>query len=131
MQYEMLQKVLGFKIHPLIALPQDESEPWIADVGTGTGIFLLDVVKDLPKTSRIFGFDITDAHFPTRDVPENVQFVQHDMRTPFPEEYLGRFDVINIRLVLLGLRDDEWSLAAEQLATLLSRKPKHELQERR
>lgn len=104
----------------MVVLPENE-DLRIADVGTGTGLFLLDIAKDLPKPSHFTGFDITDAHFPTKDIPDNVKFHQHDMRTPFPEEYLGKFDLVCLRLVQLGLRGEEWDLAVKQLTILLSR----------
>lgn len=61
-------------------------------------------------------------HFPTKDIPENVKFCQHDMRTPFPEEYIGKFDLVCIRLAQLGLRGKEWDLAVKQLVDLLSKR---------
>jgi hypothetical protein len=115
-----MNKNLGFKIHPLIVLPNSKEDLWVGDAATGTGLFPLDIANDLPKSAHIFGFDITDTHFPTKDIPENVRFCQHDMRTPFPEEYIGKFDLVCIRLVQLGLRGEEWDLSVRQLVTLLS-----------
>lgn len=93
----------------------------IADVGTGTVIFLLDIANDFPSSVKFHGFDITGVHFPDKDVPENVSFHQHDMREAFSEEFLGKFDLVCLRLVVLGLRGDEWELAIKNLIALLSK----------
>jgi len=118
-QYEWLNNLLGCKIHPSISLPHSGSNLSIADVGTGTGIFLLDIANDFPASVQFHGFDITDVHFPDKEFPRNVSFHQHDMREPFPEEFIGKFDLVNIRLVVLGLKGNEWELAMKNLIALL------------
>ncbi|KAF8860884.1 S-adenosyl-L-methionine-dependent methyltransferase [Acephala macrosclerotiorum] len=118
-QHEWVNNNLGFKIHPSISLPHSGSELRIADVGTGTGIFLLDIANDFPPSVQFHGFDITDVHFPGEEVPQNVKFHQHDMREPFPDEFVGQFDLVSLRLVVLGLRGNEWELAMTNLIALL------------
>jgi hypothetical protein len=52
--------------------------------------------------------------------PSNLFFHQHDLRAPFQERFKGTFDIINIRVVQLGLRGNDWGKPVEDMVTLLS-----------
>lgn len=65
------------------------------------------------------GFDISDAHFPSTP-RENMTFVKHDMLKPFPQEYHGTFDLVHLRLMVLALKKEQITTAAENAAALLS-----------
>jgi tRNA G46 methylase TrmB len=54
---------LGYMVHPriLTALPPS---PIIADVGTGTGILLLELAKTYPSTVEFLGIDSSDRLLP-------------------------------------------------------------------
>src|SRR5256885_774118 len=91
-QHIFITKTLGFLIHPNIPDPGPESK--IADIGTGTGIWLLGVAKAVPPTCRLVGFDATSSSFPPPStVPSNVSFKIQDMHRPFPESEVGTYDL--------------------------------------
>ncbi|PKS09839.1 hypothetical protein jhhlp_004462 [Lomentospora prolificans] len=94
--------------------------PKIADIGTGTGIWLVDLWSQLPPTSVLHGFDIDTAKFPSPDrLPANVKLQQANTLKPFAEERLGAYDLVHVRLLMYGLKKDEWEIVARNLLTLL------------
>jgi hypothetical protein len=50
-----------------------------------------------------------------------VRFHVHDIREDFAKEFWGKFDIIDIRLVFLGLRGDDWDKAVKNVVKLLSK----------
>jgi SAM-dependent methyltransferase len=67
----------------------------ILDVGTGTGIWAMDVADDYP-TTQITGIDLSPIQ-PTA-VPPNLQFLIMDADEPW-DGYEARFDYIHTRLM--------------------------------
>lgn len=93
----------------------------VADVATGTAIWLLDLAKTLPADAQLYGFDISTAQFPALEArPPNVSLFKHSVTSPFPEEYHGFFDIVAVRLITAGLRGDDWDSAVKNLNVLLS-----------
>lgn len=108
-------------------LPKDISDhvsklpsPRIADVGTGTGVWLRDLATHLPSTSRLYGFDIDTEKFPSPEtLPANMTFQSLDALKPLPEEHVGSYDVVHARLFMYALKKGEWEVVARNLAGLL------------
>jgi SAM-dependent methyltransferase len=100
------------------ALPPN---PRIADVATGTGTWLKALSERLPN-ARLEGFDMTPEHYPAAEtLPSNVtlhNFSQNVLET-FPVEFQGQFDVVHVRLLMFGLKVDEWDEAFRNVAALL------------
>lgn len=93
----------------------------IADVGTGTGTWLNALSGRLPK-ARLEGFDMTPEHFPPKEkLAANVMLHGYSQNAldPFPEECLGQFDVVHVRLLMYGLKAHEWDKAFKNVVTLL------------
>ncbi|KAL6233811.1 hypothetical protein BDW75DRAFT_231683 [Aspergillus navahoensis] len=96
--------------------PIDRSVPLenttaVADVATGTGIWLWDARKMLVdragESLRYFhGFDISPAQFPP--APEGIELTVQDIFKPFSVEHHNRYDLVNARL-----------LAVQNLLTIL------------
>ncbi|EEH47087.2 uncharacterized protein PADG_03185 [Paracoccidioides brasiliensis Pb18] len=117
MQHQACHENMGFLLHPDI--PQRDNMR-IADVGTGTGIWLRDLSKLLPKTCRLDGFDISLAQVPDRDVfPSDINYYVQDILEPFPDNFLGQYDVVHVKLLVMGLKVNEWELAIRNLKKLL------------
>lgn len=108
----------GHLIHP--SIPQNEVQA-IADVGTGTGVWLQQVAKRFPRQKReLVGFDISSLQFPTSENhPDGVRFVVHDMTHPFPKEYHGKFDLVHVRFLSYGLRQQDLKATVENLTEML------------
>ena len=61
--------------------------------------------------------------FPCKNaLPENITFHHQNLLEPFPDDYLGEYDVVNVRVMLVALSDVEWEPAVRNLMTLLSTK---------
>lgn len=94
----------GHLIHPSI---RSKGLQNVADVATGTGVWLRDVAESSTfstqangKTTEFMGFDISPRQFPpAEDLPPNVKFVVQDVTKPFPSEYHDKFDLVSVRLL--------------------------------
>ena len=96
----------------------------VADVGTGTGIWLRDVSSVLNKADihgqgRFVGFDISSQQFPASGLP-NASLVVRDARTQFPGEYCGSFVMVHVRLLSYAVQKDELQSVVENVVQLLS-----------
>ncbi|KAK6072777.1 capsule polysaccharide biosynthesis protein [Seiridium cupressi] len=117
-QHEWLKALLGCTVHPAISTSKPALR--IADVATGTAIWLLDLAQTLPPDAQLYGFDISAAQFPAPEArPSNVSLHEHNVTEPFPEEYQGSFDIVAVRLITAGLRGDDWGAAVRNVSSLL------------
>ncbi|KAM0818339.1 putative methyltransferase protein [Seiridium cardinale] len=117
-QHEWLKALLGCTVHPAISTSKPALR--IADVATGTAIWLLDLAQTLPPDAQLYGFDISAAQFPAAEArPSNVSLHEHNVTEPFPEEYQGSFDIVAVRLITAGLRGDDWDAAVRNVSSLL------------
>ncbi|KAK4221116.1 S-adenosyl-L-methionine-dependent methyltransferase [Podospora fimiseda] len=118
-QHIFTTKTLGFLLHPNIPAPSSNAK--IADIGTGTGIWLLDLARSLPSTCIFTGFDITPSAFPSESdaMPPNVTFRVHDTLAPFPAEERGTYDVVAARFLSSATPRTDWAATLTNLMTLL------------
>ncbi|KAL4981726.1 hypothetical protein BDW68DRAFT_171972 [Aspergillus falconensis] len=107
--------------------PIDRSVPLekitaVADVATGTGIWLFDarklLVDRVGESPRYFhGFDISSAQFPPAS--EGIEFTVQDIFKPFPVEHHNRYDLINVRLLVTAFPESEFGKVVQNLLTIL------------
>ncbi|KAL4992963.1 S-adenosyl-L-methionine-dependent methyltransferase [Aspergillus recurvatus] len=107
--------------------PIDRSVPLenittVADVATGTGIWLWDarrlLVDRAGDSPRYFhGFDISPAQFPP--APEGIEFTVQDIFKPFSVEHHNRYDLVNVRLLVTAFPESEFEKAVKNLLTIL------------
>ncbi|KAF7945522.1 hypothetical protein EAE96_010289 [Botrytis aclada] len=102
LQHYLWKDGLGYLLYPSIPTPPFGSKYRIADLGTGTGIWLLDIARTLPPTVELYGFDISSAQFPHPNyLPLNVKLeIMDSLHVGPPEELLESFDVVHLRLWL-------------------------------
>ncbi|CAK7220611.1 hypothetical protein SBRCBS47491_004248 [Sporothrix bragantina] len=92
----------------------------VADIGTGTGIWLVDLAPKLPPTARLDGFDFSMSKFrPVAARPPNVRLMEANALKPFPAELHGQYDLVHVRLLVLALRTASWEPLFANLCTLL------------
>ena len=65
-QHYMWKAALKFNIHPSIPIPSLDQDAHIADVGTGTAIWLAEVAHELPNV-QLDGFDLDLAQAPPKE----------------------------------------------------------------
>lgn len=105
-------------MHPSITdkLP---GSPAIADIGTGTGVFLLQLAKLYPEAT-LRGFDISPELYPAPEsLPSNVQLGIMDVKQPPPPEEHNRYDVVHVRLLTAAMNPTDWDSAVRNLTRLL------------
>lgn len=118
-QHDAYVKIIGFLLHPRIAatLPPNAR---IADVGTGTGVWLHDLARESPPTWIYHGFDISDEQFPVNGGErDHTKYARLNITEPIPDGLKGQFDVVHLRLLVCGLTGYEWALAARNALQLL------------
>ncbi|KAH7322507.1 putative methyltransferase [Stachybotrys elegans] len=99
----------GFKLgmgRRLVLAPIDLGRPnlRIFDGGTSDGYWLGDLVSELgqPETCELIGGDITPERFP-ENPPHGIKLYAQDSAGPYPEDWLGSFDLVHQRLTLVGV----------------------------
>ncbi|KAH7402600.1 S-adenosyl-L-methionine-dependent methyltransferase [Pyrenochaeta sp. MPI-SDFR-AT-0127] len=119
-QHDLYIKSIGYLLHPSAKAKLPENAR-IADVATGTGIWLKDLADVSPPTYSFEGFDISNEQFLSADnLPSNVKLGFLDFKKPIPEELRGQFDLVNIRLIIISLGPlDAWKTALTNILTLL------------
>ncbi|KAJ4373933.1 hypothetical protein N0V83_002672 [Neocucurbitaria cava] len=120
-QHGIYIKSIGYLLHPSIQskLPANAH---IADVATGTGIWLRDLSAASPESGHTFtGFDISNDQFLSSDsLPSNVKLTYLDFKKPIPEDLHGKFDLVNIRLIIISMGPVEvWKETLTNILTLL------------
>ncbi|KUJ14736.1 uncharacterized protein LY89DRAFT_735813 [Mollisia scopiformis] len=81
----------GHLIHPSIDISSLKA---VADIGTGTGIWLEDLQQQVHSQTRLDGFDISAAQFPSAS---KCTYQVHNILEPFAPEYHGLYDLVHIR----------------------------------
>ncbi|KAG6364263.1 hypothetical protein INS49_005862 [Diaporthe citri] len=111
-------KIFGYVIHPKI--PKDGQDLRVADIGTGTGIWLLDARDSISPSARLDGFDISlDGVPPADTLPSNVKFRHWDLKEDLPEDLVGVFDIVHLRSLSFVLLNDQVPAAVERIVKML------------
>ena len=104
-QFYLWKDSLGFNLHPSIALSQDKVS--IADVATGTAIWLIDVSRELP-TAELEGLDIDLSQAPKAPwLPPHLRLREWDVFNGVPDDLVGKYDVVHVRLLVLVVRNSD------------------------
>lgn len=121
-QHEFLRALCSdHLIHPSI---QCESLKAIADIGTGTGVWLQDVAHDLLASGEAFkdiefvGFDVSAQQFPHNEKP-GMEFVVQSIAEPFPQQYHEKFDLVHIPLLSYAIKTEDLVKAVENVVQIL------------
>ncbi|KAI9877444.1 MAG: hypothetical protein M1830_003866, partial [Pleopsidium flavum] len=105
LQHYVWTAEVGYLLHPTI--PVDGENITVADIGTGTGIWLLDLARKLPASARLEGLDINLAQTPPEGwLPSNVRFRKLDIFDDVPKDLIEKYDVVHIRHMVLVVRNN-------------------------
>jgi hypothetical protein len=120
LQFYLWQEVIGYSLHPSIPVKSDDWK--VADVATGTGIWLCNLAKGAPSSARFDGFDISDDQFPhPSSLPKNVTLRKLDAMSSPPEALCGTYDVVHVRLLTAVIDDDDPTSVLNHCLKLLSK----------
>lgn len=118
LQHYLWKDAVGYNIHPDIPV-QDHNDFRIADIGTGTGIWLIDVNRQLPS-ARLDGFDISPDQYPPKEwLPSTISLETMDVHKPIPHELRGKYDLVHVRLFITVVKKDDPSPILENLKAML------------
>ncbi|TGO62885.1 hypothetical protein BOTNAR_0107g00090 [Botryotinia narcissicola] len=119
-QHWLWQRLLGHLLHPSIPIKQDIK---IADVACGTGIWLIDLAKELAKSktnAQLDGFDISNNQYPhSALLPPKVKLDIIDIFKPVPERLRGQYDVVHISLLCVVIPGGDPRHVLDNVLTLL------------
>ncbi|KAM4065786.1 methyltransferase [Hirsutella rhossiliensis] len=94
--------------------------PVVADVATGTGLWLRDLAMKLSPDAQLDGYDLDTAKFlEPSQLPPNVKLMQGNALEPFPPEKHESYDFVHIRFMLYGLKAHQWDEIAINVQPLL------------
>jgi SAM-dependent methyltransferase len=107
---------IGYLLHPSVAssLPGNAV---VADVGTGTGVFLEQVQVQFP-TVTLHGYDISPALFRQPETPGVVLSVL-DAKQPVPDNLRGAYDLVHVRMLGAAMLPEDWAPTVKSVAQLL------------
>ena len=104
------------------SIPLQKTSEWqIADVATGNAGWLLEMAGEYPRTEYT-GFDISSAQFPSREaLPSNIVGLHElDIYAPIPQQWVEKFDVVHVQLIVAGVRDGDPLPILRNLLRMLS-----------
>ncbi|KAK5993522.1 N-methyltransferase tcpN [Cladobotryum mycophilum] len=94
----------------------------IAEIGTGTAVWLLDVASELPETVQLDGYDISGDQFPHQSqLPANVTLGTMDAFGPMPPQLIEQYDVVHMRYFAPVVKDNDPSVVIKNVVKLLTR----------
>ncbi|KAL7912263.1 S-adenosyl-L-methionine-dependent methyltransferase [Trichoderma velutinum] len=121
-QHMLVKKLCNDQLlHPTVHQSIASRSPVrVADIATGTGLWLTELSDSLPADSQLHGFDISSDQYPPDGwLPKNVSLHEHDAFKPFAPEFLGSFDVVNLRFFITLLNGENIRPLLDNLKTLL------------
>ncbi|KAI1402161.1 S-adenosyl-L-methionine-dependent methyltransferase [Hypoxylon fuscum] len=111
-------ELFGYHTHPKI--PINGPKLRIADVGTGTGVWLTDLAARLPSSVQLDGLDISFRSMPPKDwLPSNVALRQWDIKGDVPDELVCAYDVVHLRNFVFVLKDGEMKQAVANVKKII------------
>ncbi|KAF7885423.1 uncharacterized protein EAF02_003932 [Botrytis sinoallii] len=120
LQHWLWQRLIGHLLHPSIPIKQDIK---IADIACGTGIWLIDLAKELARlktNAQLDGFDISTNQYPhSALLPPNVKLDIMDIFKPVPERLRGQYDVVHISLLCVVIPGGDPRYVLDNVLTLL------------
>ncbi|KAF2710677.1 hypothetical protein K504DRAFT_532466 [Pleomassaria siparia CBS 279.74] len=107
----------GYHVHPSIPLRAGME---IMEVATGTGIWMLDLASKYPDIN-FHGTDYSLEQAPPREfLPSKVTLSKWDLlEGGVPEEYVGRFDLVHVRLLVCVIKNNDPLPILEKLVKIL------------
>ena len=122
LQHAMWLQHFGYNLHPSLARTLDgKSDVSIADIGTGTAIWTLQLAEQYPGVS-FTGFDISNAQYPhPSTLPSNVSLRIWDVHTEPPMEIQGKFDIVHLRALISVVPEGDPSSVLNRCLALSSK----------
>ena len=116
LQFYLWKESMKFNIHPSIPIPENAI---IADIAAGTGMWLIDVARELP-TAQLDGFDIDLTQAPHQQwLPSNVNLRPWNIFDDVPSDVMGKYDIVHVRLLALVIEQGDPRSVLRNLLVML------------
>ncbi|EJU06517.1 S-adenosyl-L-methionine-dependent methyltransferase [Dacryopinax primogenitus] len=112
-QHEALQPYSGGLVPPGLELKDGDT---VLDAGTGSGIWLLELAKNVPNGVNLIGVDIEGRLFPP--AKPNMKFIVGST-FDLPSELNSTFTLVHQRLMISALSHEGWKKAFAALFRVL------------
>ncbi|KAJ7730733.1 S-adenosyl-L-methionine-dependent methyltransferase [Mycena metata] len=115
LQHKIWRKIFGDRIlFPPVSLGDDDK---VLDVGSGTGVWLLDLATSVNSSVSMVGADIESQLFPASP-PDNFEFCVQSV-TRLPADWSNTFSLVHQRLLIFALQTHEWPVALREIYRVL------------
>ncbi|WRT68823.1 uncharacterized protein IL334_005803 [Kwoniella shivajii] len=74
----------------------------VLDIGCGTGQWLIDLTNQFPNIQAT-GVDLSPIY--PSVYPSQITFIIRSILQPFPNDWMGTFDLVHARFLITGIRD--------------------------
>ena len=116
LQYFLWQRSLKFVIHPSINLPHGAKA---AEVAAGNLLWAIDAVGERPDL-HVEASDINLTQGPAKGwLPDNIKLTRWNLFEDPPQEALGTFDLVHVRLLVLVLSGHDPLVVIRRFMALL------------
>ncbi|KAJ5539527.1 hypothetical protein N7513_007859 [Penicillium frequentans] len=118
LQHYYLREVFGYLLHP--SIPTGNPNLRVADVATGSGIWLSDISRQLPSYVTLDGLDVSFENAPPKEfLPQNMSLRYWDIFSDVPDDLIGVYDIVHVSLLAFVLRGDDIKDVMGKLLKLL------------
>nr|POF13360.1 n-methyltransferase tcpn [Quercus suber] len=92
----------------------------VADVACGTALWLVEVGRQIGPSSDLHGFDINlNQAPPAQWLPKNLKLHSWNLFEDVPQEFVGAFDIVHVRLITVLIKDNDPRKVMQNLYKLL------------
>ncbi|KAJ6597204.1 S-adenosyl-L-methionine-dependent methyltransferase [Mycena vulgaris] len=106
-----------FENRILLAPVTLDAKDKVLEIGTGPGLWVLDLAESVDPSVPMVAVDIESRLFPTSP-PKNIEFRVESV-TNLPSDWTGTFSLVHQRLLLIALQVHEWPTALSEIYRVL------------
>jgi len=116
LQHYLWKAAIGYNVHPSIPI---SSAKIVADIAAGTCMWLVDEATNYPAV-QFEAFDNNLAQVPNASlIPKNCSIKYWNFLEDLPEEMIGRYDFVHIRLLVLAIEQSQLPLVLRKILKML------------
>ncbi|KAF7363695.1 S-adenosyl-L-methionine-dependent methyltransferase [Mycena sanguinolenta] len=115
LQHNTLKSLFDDRI--LLAPVNLDGDDKVLEIGTGPGLWIMDLATSVDSSVPMIGVDIEPRLFPTSP-PKNIEFRVESV-TNLPSEWTNTFSLVHQRLLILALQVPQWPQAIKEIFRVL------------
>ncbi|KAJ7730919.1 hypothetical protein B0H14DRAFT_3616644 [Mycena olivaceomarginata] len=115
LQHQILKTIYENRI--LLAPVHLDVNDAVLEIGTGPGLWIMDLVKSVDTSISMFAIDIESRMFPVSP-PKKIEFCV-ESATRLPAEWTDTFSLVHQRLLMAGLQRSDWPIVLGEIHRVL------------